>query len=191
MVPNLDQCTSCIGYLLLENFQCQRACSSSSTPSGNRCAACTNCPSRCSIDCCPTGQFDYSYHCWSVCPNGTNASGNNCYKACTLNCPGSSFANFSNICQNCDPNCFTFDGGNKFNCLSCNINSFLYQSTCFSDECPLCDITCYSCSGGLSNNCISCETGLYLLNNECKVGCPPKFYQDTNTVFLPAKLDFI
>lgn len=72
---------------------------------------------------------------------------------CVAVCPDGMYADYTNVsCQACNSICKTCIG-NSLNCLSCNINAFLYNNTCLA-RCP---------SGyyGDSNNvCAACTSSV-------------------------------
>ena len=109
----------------------------------------------------------------------------------------------------CHSTCYTCDGANNNNCLSCTESLYLYQSTCTA-ACPssgyftnsdnnkcdgishprscfflyflelACNSTCLTCNGTTATTCLSCATGRFLYQTTCVTECPDGTYPDTS-----------
>jgi proprotein convertase subtilisin/kexin type 5 len=108
----------------------------------------------------------YNNTCVTICPQGTFS---------TVSVSSSTSRTFSlatNVCDNCSSLCLTCNGSSAYDCLSCNNNYYLYNSTCLL-VCPqgffasIIDQTCKKCMFGCAvctnfSQCQQCNTNFTL-----------------------------
>ncbi|KAL4490436.1 hypothetical protein ABPG72_002646 [Tetrahymena utriculariae] len=197
--------------------QCNPTCASCNGPSSSECASCDlprfyqASTKQCVTDCL-SNQFKDTQqkrcrNCDPTCATCSDAYSNNCtscqgqlyldtaeYK-CSSTCPLRFFKNTSNNqCSKCDNSCYSCDGSQPNNCLSCELPRYyqVAQRQCVTQcnsnqyknqqsfQCLNCDTSCASCSGGSSTDCTSCTGSLFLdkLSKRCVANCPFGYFQN-------------
>ena len=155
----------------------------------------------------------------AVCTGGTNNDCSSCNSGFFLQpfsttCSSNRFTvmiksyNFHLNHLGCHTSCYTCNGGNSNNCLSCTGSYYFYLSTCINlcpsgyfgnaathqcdgislhDICLLifseklaCHSTCYTCNGTTENDCVSCSGDRFLYQTTCVTECPNGTWADTS-----------
>ncbi|EAS02591.2 zinc finger lsd1 subclass family protein (macronuclear) [Tetrahymena thermophila SB210] len=197
--------------------QCDATCVSCSGPSSSECSSCDSprfyqaSTKQCVTDCLPSQFKDKQQrackNCDQTCATCQGPYTNDCTSCqgqlyldttenkCTATCPLRFFKNTSNNqCSKCDSSCYSCDGTQPFNCLSCELPRYYQVSQrqcvtqCNSNQykndqsfkCLDCDSSCATCSGGSSTDCTSCQGNLFLdkLSKKCVANCPFGYFQN-------------
>ncbi|XP_062140559.1 furin-like protease 2 isoform X2 [Drosophila sulfurigaster albostrigata] len=125
--------------------------------------------------------------CSECLPNWTLNKKDKCSVAGSEACTDSEFYSQSESgCKACHSSCETCNGPLATNCLSCESNRLLEQSSCVSGcqdgyfmetgVCTPCLHTCTQCKS--RTNCSNCSKGLELQNGECRTTCADGYYSD-------------
>ena len=213
--PNSNQCQSCGSFQYLDSTtgKCVNTCPIGwyADPTTNKC-----------IHCYQASSSSSTYQNCYTCTGGTYTDCTACLsgtflyqddQTCLSNCPNGWWGDLPSLtCKICyqytatNPTvftCATCNGGNYYNCQTCNSPYFLdsitntcvqtcpagYWGASSSNTCQLCYSTgsstaaCKTCSGGSNTQCTSCNRGTYLYtsgtSNTCITACPGGWYADS------------
>ena len=156
------------------------------------------------------GMKSFSYLLWSqafhstctsdclICNQGSCAYCNglsNQEDACISTCSSNYATDTSNTlkCYSCYNGCNTCTNDSPGNCLTCQSNYWLMDSSCVpscpangyyslavNNTCISCHSSCLSCSGSSNSQCITCPNGSLFLNGSCLSNCPINYYNQLN-----------